>query len=82
MVESPTRPGGWPSPVSSLNRNATGSLLAGPAWPADRSNGCTKSMRISCGFVREGTRRKAYDPHGGWVDGVIFGLVREDLEER
>jgi RimJ/RimL family protein N-acetyltransferase len=33
------------------------------------------------GFVREGVRRKAYLRHGGWVDGVMFGLVREDLEE-
>ena len=32
------------------------------------------------GFVREGVRRKAYSRHGEWVDGVIFGLVREDLE--
>ena len=32
------------------------------------------------GFVREGVRRKAYDRHGEWVDGVIYGLVREDLE--
>jgi RimJ/RimL family protein N-acetyltransferase len=33
------------------------------------------------GFVREGVKRKAYDRHGEWVDGVLFGLVREDLEE-
>ena len=32
------------------------------------------------GFVREGARRKAYDWHGEWVDGVLFGLVAEDLE--
>jgi RimJ/RimL family protein N-acetyltransferase len=32
------------------------------------------------GFVREGVKRKAYDRHGEWVDGVLFGLVREDLE--
>jgi RimJ/RimL family protein N-acetyltransferase len=31
------------------------------------------------GFVREGVRRKAYRRHGGWVDGVIFGLVLEDV---
>ena len=31
------------------------------------------------GFVREGTRRKAYDRHGEWVDGVLFGLLAEDL---
>ncbi|MFN2471912.1 MAG: GNAT family N-acetyltransferase [Gaiellaceae bacterium] len=34
------------------------------------------------GFVREGVRRKAYRRGDDWVDGVIFGLVREDLEER
>jgi RimJ/RimL family protein N-acetyltransferase len=32
------------------------------------------------GFVREGARRRAYDRHGDWVDGVLFGLVREDIE--
>jgi RimJ/RimL family protein N-acetyltransferase len=33
------------------------------------------------GFVREGVKRKAYWRHGRWVDGVLFGLLREDLEE-
>ena len=33
------------------------------------------------GFVREGAKRKAYWRHGEWVDGVLFGLVREDLED-
>jgi RimJ/RimL family protein N-acetyltransferase len=32
------------------------------------------------GFTREGVRRKAYWRHGAWVDGVLFGLVAEDLE--
>jgi RimJ/RimL family protein N-acetyltransferase len=32
------------------------------------------------GFVKEGVKRKAYRRHGEWVDGVLFGLVREDLE--
>jgi RimJ/RimL family protein N-acetyltransferase len=32
------------------------------------------------GFVREGVRRKAYRRHGDWVDGILFGLVREDVE--
>jgi RimJ/RimL family protein N-acetyltransferase len=32
------------------------------------------------GWVREGVKRKAYDRHGEWVDGVMFGLIREDLE--
>ena len=33
------------------------------------------------GFVREGVKRKAYWRHGEWADGVLFGLVREDLED-
>ena len=33
------------------------------------------------GFVREGVKRKAYWRHDEWVDGVLFGLVREDLED-
>jgi RimJ/RimL family protein N-acetyltransferase len=33
------------------------------------------------GFIREGAKRKAYWRHGEWVDGVLFGLVREDLED-
>jgi RimJ/RimL family protein N-acetyltransferase len=32
------------------------------------------------GFVREGVKRKAYRRHGEWADGVIYGLIREDLE--
>jgi RimJ/RimL family protein N-acetyltransferase len=32
------------------------------------------------GFVREGVKRKAYLRHGAWVDGIIFGLLKEDLE--
>jgi RimJ/RimL family protein N-acetyltransferase len=32
------------------------------------------------GFVREGVRRRAYWRHGEWVDGVLYGLVREELE--
>jgi RimJ/RimL family protein N-acetyltransferase len=33
------------------------------------------------GWVREGTRRRAYDRHGEWMDGVLFGIVREDVSE-
>jgi RimJ/RimL family protein N-acetyltransferase len=33
------------------------------------------------GFLREGVKRKAYLRHGDWVDGVLFGLLREDLAE-
>jgi len=32
------------------------------------------------GFVKEGVKRKAYERHGDWVDGVLYGLIREDLE--
>lgn len=32
------------------------------------------------GFVLEGRRRRAYWRHGDWVDGLLFGLVREDLD--
>jgi RimJ/RimL family protein N-acetyltransferase len=34
------------------------------------------------GFVREGVKRKAYWRNGRWTDGVLYGLVREDLEGR
>jgi RimJ/RimL family protein N-acetyltransferase len=33
------------------------------------------------GFVREGTKRRAYWRNGEWVDGILFGLVREDVEK-
>ncbi len=32
------------------------------------------------GFTREGVRRKAYWRDGGWVDGVLFGLIAEDRD--
>jgi RimJ/RimL family protein N-acetyltransferase len=32
------------------------------------------------GFIREGVRRRAYRRHGEWADGVLYGLVREDVE--
>lgn len=32
------------------------------------------------GYVREGVRRKAYWRNEQWVDGVLYGLVAEDLE--
>jgi RimJ/RimL family protein N-acetyltransferase len=31
------------------------------------------------GFTREGTRRRAYDRHGEWQDGIRFGLIAEDI---
>jgi RimJ/RimL family protein N-acetyltransferase len=33
------------------------------------------------GFRREGVRRKAYWRNDDWVDGVLYGLVAEDLDE-
>ncbi len=33
------------------------------------------------GFVREGVKRRAYLRNGEWVDGVLFGLIRDDLED-
>jgi len=32
------------------------------------------------GFRREGVRRDAYWRHGAWTDGVLFALIREDLD--
>ena len=32
------------------------------------------------GWVREGIRRRAYNRHGEWVDGILYGIVREDLD--
>ena len=31
------------------------------------------------GFTREGVRRKAYWRNDEWVDGVLYGLVAEDV---
>ena len=33
------------------------------------------------GFVKEGVKRKAYARGDGWVDGVLYALVAEDLDE-
>jgi RimJ/RimL family protein N-acetyltransferase len=33
------------------------------------------------GFTREGVRRKAYWRNDEWVDGVLFGLLAEELAE-
>jgi ribosomal protein S18 acetylase RimI-like enzyme len=32
----------------------------------------------AAGFRREGVRRRAYDRHGAWQDGVRFGLLADD----
>jgi RimJ/RimL family protein N-acetyltransferase len=33
------------------------------------------------GFVREGVRRRAYWRNDGWVDGVLYGLLADELGE-
>jgi len=33
------------------------------------------------GFIKEGVKRKAYARGDGWVDGVLYALVEEDLDE-
>jgi RimJ/RimL family protein N-acetyltransferase len=33
------------------------------------------------GFVREGVKRKAYRRDDGWVDGVLYAVVAEDLDD-
>jgi RimJ/RimL family protein N-acetyltransferase len=33
------------------------------------------------GFTREGVRRRAYWRHGKWTDGVLYGLLEEDLTQ-
>lgn len=32
------------------------------------------------GYVREGVKRKTYWRHGDWVDGVVYGLLAEDVD--
>jgi RimJ/RimL family protein N-acetyltransferase len=32
------------------------------------------------GYVREGVKRQAYWRRGGWVDGILYGLIAEDVE--
>ena len=44
-------------------------------------NDRAKAHAERAGWVREGVRRNAYDRHGEWVDGVLYGLLREDLDQ-
>jgi RimJ/RimL family protein N-acetyltransferase len=32
------------------------------------------------GWIREGVKRKAYRREDEWIDGIMYGIVREDLE--
>jgi len=34
---------------------------------------------LRAGFTAEGVRRRAYDRHGAWQDGALFGLLAEEL---
>lgn len=34
------------------------------------------------GFVREGVRRRAYRHGEGWTDGVLYGLLADELRDR
>jgi RimJ/RimL family protein N-acetyltransferase len=42
-------------------------------------NGRAMEHAERSGFVLEGRKRRAYERHGEWVDGVIYGLTVEDL---
>lgn len=42
-------------------------------------NPVAHSLFERAGFTREGTRRRAYWRRGGWLDGVLFGLVADEL---
>jgi RimJ/RimL family protein N-acetyltransferase len=33
------------------------------------------------GFIREGIKREAYRRDDGWVDGVLYAIVEDDLDE-
>jgi RimJ/RimL family protein N-acetyltransferase len=43
-------------------------------------NGRAQAHAERVGFTREGVRRKAYWRNDAWVDGVLFGLVSDDLD--
>lgn len=33
----------------------------------------------AAGFIHEGTRRRAYDRHGRWNDGVLFAVLADEV---
>ena len=43
-------------------------------------NGRAQQHAERAGYVREGVKRKAYWRHGGWADGVLYGLLAEDVD--
>jgi aminoglycoside 6'-N-acetyltransferase len=40
-------------------------------------NAAARRVFLAAGFAEEGVRRRAYDRHGGWQDGILFGLVAD-----
>ena len=72
---SPTRRRGSSSGICSSTSASTGSSSRSTASTSARIRHAERA-----GFVREGVRRKAYWRNEEWVDSVIYGLVREDLE--
>ena len=42
-----------------------------------------RALRVAeqAGFTREGARRRAYWRRGGWVDGILFGLLADELAD-
>ena len=42
-------------------------------------NFAAQALFERAGFVREGTRRQAYWRRGRWQDGVLFGMIAEEL---
>ena len=44
-------------------------------------NGRAIAQAERTGYVREGVKRRAYLRNGEWQDAVLFGLLRDELEE-
>ncbi len=42
-------------------------------------NAAARRAFLRAGFVEEGVRRRAYDRHGDWQDGVLLGLLADEL---
>ena len=49
-------------------------------WRSTASTSGAIAHAERVGFVREGVKRQAYRRDDGWVDGVMYGLLREDLD--
>jgi RimJ/RimL family protein N-acetyltransferase len=41
-------------------------------------NAAAQSVFERAGFIREGVRRRAYERHGTWQDGVRYGLLADE----